>query len=70
MVEVFRSLQLDPKKTILFGDECDSDIALGNLLGYTTVLVTTGRDGEADYLKARGINEPTLIIKSVKNILR
>jgi len=70
MVREFESLDLEPKKTVLFGDECDSDIALGNTLGYTTVLVTTGRDKEVDYLKARGINEPNLIIKSVKGILR
>ncbi len=70
MVREFDSLGLDSKKTVLFGDECDSDIALGNMLGYTTVLVTTGRDKEVDYLKARGVNEPNLIIKSVKGILR
>ncbi len=69
MVEVFKGLNLDPEKTVLIGDECDSDIALGNTLGYTTVLVTTGIDTEMDYLKARGINEPNLIINSVKDIL-
>lgn len=69
MVNVFESLGLKPEKTVLFGDECDSDIALGNVLGYTTVLVTTGRDGEIDYLKARGINEPNLVLKSVEDVL-
>ena len=70
MVKEFEELNLEPEKTVLFGDECDTDIALGNVLGYTTVLVTTGKDGEADYLKARGINEPKLVMKSVKGILK
>jgi len=69
MVEVFESINLDPKKTVLFGDECDSDIALGNMLGYTTVLVTTGKDSTIEYLKARGINEPKLVLKSIEEIL-
>lgn len=67
---ILESLGLEAEKTVIFGDECDSDIALGNMLGYTTVLVTTGRDGEIDYLKARGINEPKLVLKSVEDILR
>ncbi len=70
MVNYFKSLNLNPERTVLFGDECDSDIALGNLLKYTTVLVTTGRDGEIEYLKARGVNEPRLVLKSVAEILR
>ncbi len=69
MVELFKELDLDSEKTVLIGDECDSDIALGNTLGYTTVLVTTGIDTEMDYLKARGINEPNLIINSIRDIL-
>ncbi len=69
MASVFESLSLDPEKTVIFGDECDSDIALGNTLGYTTVLVTTGRDGEIDYLKARGLNEPKLVLKSIEGVL-
>ena len=63
-------LNLDPKKTVLFGDECDTDMALGNMLGFTTVLVISRKEKEIEYLKARGINEPKIVIKSLKQILR
>lgn len=50
------------KKTVLFGDELDSDILLGKRAGYYTVLVRTGIDKEAGRIK------PDLIIDSVADI--
>jgi 4-nitrophenyl phosphatase len=69
MVKVLEEFKLDPEKTILFGDECNSDIALGNLLGFTTVLVLTGRDSEKDWLTARSTCEPKMILKSIAEIV-
>ena len=70
MLDEVGALSLEPEKTVLFGDECNSDVALGNTLGFKTVLVLTGRDKEKDYLVATGINEPKLVLKSIANILR
>ncbi len=70
MLDEVGALSLEPEKTVLFGDECNSDIALGNTLGFKTVLVLTGRDKEKDYLVATGINEPRMVLKSIAKILR
>ncbi len=70
MVDEVKVLNLDPEKTIFFGDECKSDIALGNIMGFKTVLVLTGSDNEKNYLVATGINEPNLVMKSIANILK
>lgn len=70
MQNILRELKLEPEKTILFGDECNSDIALGNRLGFRTVLVLSGRDTEGDYLAARGESEPSMVLKSIAEIMR
>jgi len=70
MLNILDSLKFDPAKTILFGDECDSDIKLGNVLNFKTVLVLTGKHKERDYLKARGFEAPDIVLKSVANILK
>lgn len=70
MIDEIKSFNFDPEKTVLFGDECNADVALGNSLGFKTVLVLTGRDNEKDYLVATGINEPKLVLKSIANILK
>lgn len=70
MINIVKNLKLEPEKTILFGDECNSDIVLGNKLGFKTVLVLTGRDREKDYLKVKGECEPKIVLKSITNILK
>ncbi len=49
-------------KTVLFGDEADSDIAIGKRSGYFTVLVKTGVD------KRIGKIKPNAVINSVADI--
>lgn len=70
MLNVLESFKFNPTKTILFGDECDSDIKIGNILNFKTVLVLTGKHKERDYLMARGFEAPDIVLKSVANILK
>lgn len=70
MIKIIRLLNLKPDKTVWFGDECDSDIVMGNKLGFKTALVLTGRDSEKDYLSAKGDFEPKMVIKSIASILK
>ena len=51
-----------PKKTVLIGDELNSDVATGKKLGYFTVLVRTGVDRAAKKIK------PDAIVKSIASI--
>lgn len=70
MQNILKELKLEPAKTILFGDECGSDIIFGNRLGFKTVLVLSGRDTEGDYLAARGELEPSMVLKSIAEIVK
>jgi len=70
MLNVLDSFKFNPAKTILFGDECDSDIRVGNILDFKTVLVLTGKHKERDYLMARGFEKPDILLRSVANILK
>lgn len=70
ILNVLESFKFDPTKTILFGDECDSDIKIGNILNFKTALVLTGKHKERDYLMARGFEEPAIVLRSVANILK
>ena len=70
MLNILKEFRFDSKRTVLFGDECDSDIAVGNRLNFKTVLVLTGKHKERDYLKARGIEKPDIVLRSVANILK
>ncbi|MCS7106417.1 MAG: HAD hydrolase-like protein, partial [Candidatus Aenigmarchaeota archaeon] len=63
MLETIHLFVSSPRKeTVLVGDECDSDIMAGKILGYYTILVRTGIDKEAKNVK------PDLIIDSLKEI--
>ncbi|MEM5793823.1 MAG: HAD-IIA family hydrolase [Candidatus Aenigmatarchaeota archaeon] len=63
MLETIQLFVCSPRKeTVLIGDECDSDIMAGKILGYYTVLVKTGIDKEAKKVK------PDLIIDSLEEI--
>lgn len=70
MLNLIKSLGLKAEKTILFGDELNSDIAFGNKLGFKTVFVLTGRDTLEDY-KHTGANcTPDFILNSVADIIK
>ncbi len=63
MLETIQLFVCSPRKeTVLIGDECDSDIMGGKILGYYTVLVRTGIDKEPKKVK------PDLIIDSLAEI--
>ncbi|MGC8812057.1 MAG: HAD-IIA family hydrolase [Candidatus Aenigmatarchaeota archaeon] len=63
MLETIQLFVCSPRKqTVLIGDECDSDIMAGKILGYYTVLVRTGIDKEAKKVR------PDLIINSLAEI--
>ncbi len=64
MVKTMKSLGLEPERTVIFGDEADSDIVFGKKLGFTTVLVLTGRDA-----KQYGKIKPDIILNSIAEII-
>ncbi len=61
MAEAILSLGLEPEKTVLIGDDCSSDIALGEKLGFTTVFVKTGIGPEC---------EADMVLGSIAEIVR
>lgn len=68
MADTVKTLGLNPKKTILFGDELESDIEFGNMLGFVTVLVLTGYD---TINNANNSNtKPDLVLKSIADIIK
>jgi len=52
-------------QTLAVGDECASDMLLGNSCGFDTALVLTGRDTLKEARKARGLYKPKYVLKSV-----
>lgn len=70
MTHIARELELDPERTVLVGDELNTDIIFGNMLGFTTALTLTGRNTRKDYELARGGNEPDFVIKSIADLLK
>lgn len=70
MAHVIQNLGLEADKTVLIGDELNTDIAFGNGLGFSTALVLTGRDTKKDYESAKGDNEPDFVMKSIADLLK
>lgn len=69
MMRVVRELGLDPETTVFIGDELDTDIVMGNRLGFSTALALTGRSSKEDYESAKGENEPDFVLKSIVELL-
>lgn len=67
MKNIIKKMKLNPEKTIVFGDEHESDVVFGNSLGFKTVLVLTGRDKR---LAARGEEKPKMVLRSIADILK
>jgi HAD superfamily hydrolase (TIGR01450 family) len=66
MLKVIRAVNKSkPSKTVLIGDEINSDIKSGKELGYHTVLVRTGVDSKR---KINGRVRPDTVLKSVADI--
>ena len=70
MVDVIKRFKLNPRKTAIFGDECKSDIATGNKLNFTTVLVLTGYCSIEDYVASKGLEKPDMVLKSIPDIVK
>lgn len=69
MTKKVKELKLNPKKTLVIGDDLDSEIMLGNKLGFDTALVLTGSCTKKDYKKARGLSVPKYLLNSIADII-
>ncbi len=70
MMHVVRELGLDAYKTISIGDELNTDVLMGNRLGFATALTLSGRDKKKDYDLAKGDMEPDFVLKSIMNLIK
>ncbi|MDY6766437.1 MAG: HAD-IIA family hydrolase [Candidatus Nanohaloarchaea archaeon] len=61
--------QLMPGNTIVIGDNLQSDIVLGNRMGYMTGLVLGGNADEEDLNDAGPHEKPTLVFREFERIL-
>lgn len=59
-----KEFNLDPKRTLMIGDKCDTDIAFGNRAGTDTMLVYSGITRRNDYLT----ETPTYTLESVASL--
>lgn len=60
---------LMPDNTIMIGDNIDSDIVLGNRMGYMTGLVMGGSSKKTDLEGVDGFRKPNLVFRSFKRII-
>lgn len=70
MMHVVRGLGLDADKTISIGDELNTDVLMGNRLGFATALALSGRDKKKDYDLAKGDTEPDFVLKSIMDLVK
>ncbi|MBU3957727.1 MAG: HAD-IIA family hydrolase [Nanoarchaeota archaeon] len=70
MMRAVRELGLNPEKTISIGDELNTDILMGNKLGFATALALSGRDKKKDYDLAKGGSEPDFVLKSIADLVK
>uniref|UniRef100_A0A183BJL1 DH domain-containing protein n=1 Tax=Globodera pallida TaxID=36090 RepID=A0A183BJL1_GLOPA len=64
---------LDPRKTVMIGDRCDTDIQFGRLNGLSTILTLTGVHSLADVERfagqARSLLVPEFFVNSLAELL-
>jgi ribonucleotide monophosphatase NagD (HAD superfamily) len=59
---------LDPSRTCMVGDRLDTDIAFGNLGGYTTLLVLTGIASRGSLDTAVEAERPDYVVESLGDL--
>jgi len=69
METVLRSTGFSPSQVILVGDRLETDIALGNKMGITTVLVLSGISSSQEVEKAPPSLRPRYVISSLPELL-
>ncbi len=58
-----------PNNTIMIGDNIDSDIVLGNRMGYMTGLVMGGSTSKEDLNDVEDFRKPNIVFRSFKRII-
>ena len=66
---VMKKFGVDKKDTVVIGDRLYTDIASGNNAGVDTVCVLSGEVTLAEVEKATGVEKPTFLLNSVKDLL-
>lgn len=66
---VLRHMQCTPAQVVFVGDRLDTDIALGNKMQITTVLVLSGISSRSEAEKAPRSLQPSHIIQSLPSLL-
>ncbi len=69
-MDVIRSeWSLRPANTIMIGDNIDSDVVLGNRMGYMTGLVMGGSTSKDDLEDVDDFRKPNIVFRSFKRII-
>lgn len=67
--EVMKKWGATKEETVVIGDRLYTDIASGNNAGVDTVCVLTGEVTEPDIRISEGVEKPTFVLESVKELL-
>ena len=59
---------LKPESTLMVGDRCNTDVAFGAAVGWSTLLVLSGCHTRADAAKAPAHERPMFICESVASL--
>ena len=66
---ILRRAGFSAKQTIVVGDRLDTDIAIGNRAGATSVLVLTGISSRSEAEQAHGELKPDIIIETLNELI-
>ena len=69
MKEFLKSVNIEPSQTVVVGDRLYTDIASGNNAGVDTICVLSGEVTLEEVKKATGVEKPTYLFESVKDLL-
>ncbi len=67
--EVMKKWGVAKEETVVIGDRLYTDIASGNNAGVDTVCVLSGEATESEIRVATGVEKPTFVLESVKELL-